>query len=237
MAISSVMPMPPCSWMAFWPTKRQARPICTLAAETALARSAAALVELDVWPCRSSRPPARRWMNMSTMRCCSTWKAAIGCAELLALLGVVERALVQLAQHAAGLGADGGDRLVHHLLDQRQGLRLPAPIRASAPSRDVLEGDLRGAPAVDGRIVAGDDARGAPSRPGTPRRRSASRWPPPVRAVTIRWVAQGAPTTTALCAVQHIAGAVLARRGLQVGQVVAALRLGVGEGDRSPRRR
>jgi hypothetical protein len=55
-----------------------------------------------------------------------------------------------------------------------------------------------------------------------------------VRAVTIRWLAQGAPGRAhhhRLGAVQHIARAVLARRGLQVGEIVAALRLGIGEGE------
>jgi hypothetical protein len=142
MAISSVMPMPPCSWMAFWPTNRQARPICTLAAETALARSGA-VAELDVGHV-GHRDRLLDWMNMSTMRCCSTWKEAIGCAELLALLGVLQRALVQPAQHAAGLGAGRRDRLVDHLLDQRQAFAL-RPIRASAGTRDVLEQHLGGA--------------------------------------------------------------------------------------------
>jgi len=65
---------------------------------------------------------------------------------------------VQLGQHPAGFGAGGRDRLVHHLLDQRQGLAF-GPDEGLGADLHVLEDDLRGAEAVDRRIVAGGDAR------------------------------------------------------------------------------
>src|SRR6218665_881488 len=42
MDISLVMPMPPCIWMACWPTNCSALPTRTLAAETSLRRSSGA---------------------------------------------------------------------------------------------------------------------------------------------------------------------------------------------------
>ena len=59
----------------------------------------------------------------------------------------------------------------------------------------------------------------------------ASRWPPPVRAVTIRWVRVGRADHHGLVAVDDIARAVLLGRGLQVAPGVAALGLGIGEGE------
>ena len=107
--------------------------------------------------------------------------------------------------------------------------RAPAPIRASAPTAT----SRRRPPRRAGR-------RRSDSRATTPlallstrntETPPASRWPPPVRAVTIRMGGPGRADHHRLVAVQHIAGAVLLGRGLQVGPVVAALRLGVGEGE------
>ena len=61
--------------------------------------------------------------------------------------------------HAAGFGADRGDGLVDHLLDQRQAV-VGLADQAGGRHLDVLERDLRGAQAVDGRIVARRDALG-----------------------------------------------------------------------------
>ena len=51
-------------------------------------------------------------MNMSTMRCCSTWKVPSVDAELLARLGVFQRRRIQLGHGADGFGAERGDGAV-----------------------------------------------------------------------------------------------------------------------------
>src|SRR5581483_1166457 len=83
---SSVIPMPPCSWIASWLTWRAASAILIFAAETARARSAS-----TAW---SALEHARQAMEracsvaitMSTMRCCSAWKVPIGTPNCLRVL-------------------------------------------------------------------------------------------------------------------------------------------------------
>ncbi|SLJ82295.1 Uncharacterised protein [Mycobacteroides abscessus subsp. abscessus] len=71
------MPMAPCSWTAFWPMKRAARPTVTLAAAMARLRSAGAADRAAPasWAAAAACSSS---MYMSTMRCCRAWKLPIG---------------------------------------------------------------------------------------------------------------------------------------------------------------
>jgi hypothetical protein len=65
---------------------------------------------------------------MSTMRCCSTWNFGDRLAELLALLGVIERRLVQnLEARRTASAQSAAIAFVDNLLDQRQALVLRRP--------------------------------------------------------------------------------------------------------------
>ena len=86
--ISWVMPMPPCSWMASWPTWRQASDTLIFAADTTRRRSAASISPRAA---ASTRAAASRQIErdcsalirMSTIRCCSTWKVPMGTPNCL----------------------------------------------------------------------------------------------------------------------------------------------------------
>ena len=150
-------------------------------------------------------------------------------AKLLALLGVVQRAFVQAAQHAASLAADRDRRLVDHGFHQRQ----PRPLGADQRLRregDVFEQHLGGARTVHRRIVAGGDAR----------RRLIDQEHRHAAGLALGAAGAGGDDQlvgprradhNGFVAVQHPARAVLARGGGEVGPVVAALRLGGGEGE------
>src|SRR6516164_102057 len=80
---SMVMPIPPCSWIAPWPTMRPERPICTLAAEIALRRSLASGSATIIVASIAMLRACSSATNMSTARCCSTWKLPIGTPNCL----------------------------------------------------------------------------------------------------------------------------------------------------------
>jgi len=77
-AYSSVTPIPPCSWIACWPTKRAACPICTLDGRQGLA--ALGRIGLAEHQRRIHRH-AERLLQLDQhlgARCCKAWKRAIG---------------------------------------------------------------------------------------------------------------------------------------------------------------
>ena len=82
---------------------------------------------------------------------------ADGLAELLALLGIIQRGGVQHLQHAAGFGAQGGGGFINHGLDQRQ--RFFAQHMFGAHG-DIFEIDFAGRSAVHGQVIAAGDALG-----------------------------------------------------------------------------
>ena len=156
------------------------------------------LVELERRPYRSSRSTARAAMNMSTMRCCSTWNWPIGWPNCLRCLVYSSGALMQLGAGRPGLGAERRRSPRPSPSRPAAGPRPRRPISASAGTLDVLEDR---SPRRAGRRRSDSRASTTPLAALSTRNTEtplASRWPPPVRAVTIRWVAQGAPTTTAL---------------------------------------
>src|SRR6266850_743298 len=73
------MPMPPCSCTASWPMWRALSAILIFAADTERERSAALTAESTLEQARQAMDLACSYeMTMSTMRCCSAWKAPFG---------------------------------------------------------------------------------------------------------------------------------------------------------------
>src|SRR5690606_30104663 len=149
-------------------------------------------------------------------------------AELLARLAVFDGGRIQLLHAADAFGRERGDRLVGDLLDERKSLAFRADQRVRA-DLDILEGDFRGAAAIDSRIVAGGNA-------GRVLVHDEDR-----DAVTVALAAArargddqllrpGGAQNDGLAAIDDIARAVLLCGGGQVGEIIAALRLGIGEG-------
>ena len=75
-------------------------------------------------------------------------------AELFALLGIVHCLGVDLPGDTDGFRANGGGCFVDDLLNQRQGAAF-GPDKCVAGDAGIVEGNFRGATAVDGRIIAG----------------------------------------------------------------------------------
>ena len=153
---------------------------------------------------------------------------ADGHTKLLAGLAVLDRVIDQHLHAAAGFSRQGSDALVGDELDERQAV-VDVADDGVGTDLDVLEGDFRGAGAVHRRVIAGGNAGCAlvHDEDGD--------------AVGVTLAAGGAgghnqlvsPRTgqhDGLAAVDDEAVAVLLGRRGDVGQVVAALRLGIGEG-------
>ena len=95
-------------------------------------------------------------MNMSTIRCCSTWNLPIGGRTACAGASIRPSCSGSF-RHAAGLGAQGDDGFIGDLLDQRQAAPSIADHGVRA-DRDIVEMDFRSAATIDRRVVARGDA-------------------------------------------------------------------------------
>src|SRR6516164_2779555 len=139
---SMVMPIPPCSWIAPWPTMRPERPICTLAAEIALRRSLAS---------------GSATIIVASIAMLQHLEAADRHAELFARAQIVEGQFVHRRHGAHRLGAERRHGFVGNALDHRVGgARLPE--HGVGAGLHVGERHVGGTHAVDGRIVAVGDA-------------------------------------------------------------------------------
>ena len=84
---SSLMPMPPCSWIASWLIRRALSAILIFAAEMARERSCALDAESAWLQARKAIDFACSYATkMSTIRCCSAWKVPIGTPNCLRVL-------------------------------------------------------------------------------------------------------------------------------------------------------
>jgi len=147
-------------------------------------------------------------------------------AELLALFDVVERALVQLVAHPAGLAADRHGRFVGEQFDQVD----PAGDVRITGDGDVLEVDLARLEAVDGRVIAAHDAGESGIDQEQLHARTLARGPAGARGnKEVRRPRRGIDHR--LVAREHEARAIRLRGGADIGEVVAALRLGIGPCD------
>ena len=87
-------------------------------------------------------------MNMSTMRCCSTWNVPSVVTELLARLAVFKRRRVQFGHRADRFGAERGDGAVAAGFERRDALAFRSQ-QLARWDLHVHQCDLGGAPAVD----------------------------------------------------------------------------------------
>ena len=151
---------------------------------------------------------------------------ADGLAELLALLGIVHRAFEQLAGNAGPFGADRDGGFIDDPLDQVD----PAGQQRIAGDGAVFEVDFRRAEAVNRGVIA---ARNAGAVRIDQEQLDALALPPAAagagRDEQVRGPRRG--IDAGLVAIEDEARAVGLGSGGDVGQVVAALRLGIGKGD------
>ena len=130
---SSLMPMPPCSWIDSWLTWRQASAIRILAADTTCAARCGSASVSTVAHARLGHRlrllVADHHVDHAVLQ---RLERADRHAELLARLQVVERRVVGVADRAHGLGADQRGREVDDFLDQRQRRALDADERIGA---------------------------------------------------------------------------------------------------------
>ena len=146
--------MPPWIWTAFWPTNLQALPTLALAAETADGAFGAVELQRRHQGDGDGLFDFHEHVDEAVLE---HLEVADRLAELLALLGVIERRGVEHAGQAAGFGADGGGGFIDDLFDERQGAAGGADDMFGA-DRDIFEIDFRGGRAIDGRVIAAGDA-------------------------------------------------------------------------------
>ncbi len=166
---------------------------------------------------------------MSTMRCCSTWNWLIGWPNCLRCL--VYSSVPSCRRRSTPQASPQTATVASSITASTSGRPSPStPIRASAGTETFSKQHLRRARAVHGRIVAGGEA-GRSLVDQEHRDAAGVALGAAGAGGDDQVVGPGRADDHRLVAVQQPAAAVLARRGLQVGPVVAPLRLGGGEGE------
>ena len=136
------MPMPPWIWTAFWPTNLQALPTLALAAETAAARSAAVELQRGHQRHRDGLFDFHEHVDDAVLE---HLEVADRLAELLALLGVIERRAwsTRVRPQASAQTAAVASSTICSI----SGRAPPAaPTQLFGADSDVFEIDFRGAP-------------------------------------------------------------------------------------------
>src|SRR6266702_128567 len=211
-----VMPMPPWSCTACWPTRRLDRPICTLAAAIVLWRSAsfssATIMVASIAMLRACSSA----ISMSTARCCSTWNVPIGTPNCRR---VFRYSTVSSCMAAMAPTASAHKAAIASSTTRRISAKASPGLPIAASGSTATFASVSSAPrharrrGVDQKQADALRVAAIPGDAGTDQKL--------VGAVAVQHQRLGA--------VEHEAGAVAARAGGHVGEMIARLALAVRE--------